>query len=320
MGLLQRCSDILERYNKMFVSFQNSKNTIPFSFQQLHRILNKFGVLHLGLYVPIDKHYTMFFNHGFDAKTRSQGNSSADFWFGTLSSVQPELSAQKPEENTWYTQENQQLDSFLQLFSLEDREHIALLHIKFLTFNNIRNCIILVSQENKNQTETDTLLDFIDENFSDLLPHIENILKFHLYTLKPNIINQNPCDLIQENYNAELSGTMIDISFSPLIQSLRDSNPNPDIVQIILILSRLIKDHLPENSLCVEHDSENLKLILFSQNGVFVEKFAKDMMNYLSDYFSNGEEKRIVFSTEGTTMEPDELLKFLQLKDTEPQF
>ena len=113
---------------------------------------------------------------------------------------------------------------------------------------------------------------------------------------------------------------MIDISFSPLIQSLRDSNPNPDIVQIILILSRLIKDHLPENSLCVEHDSENLKLILFSQNGVFVEKFAKDMMNYLSDYFSNGEEKRIVFSTEGTTMEPDELLKFLQLKDTEPQF
>jgi len=51
MGLLQRCSDILERYNKMFVSFQNSKNTIPFSFQQLHRILNKFGVLHLGLYV-----------------------------------------------------------------------------------------------------------------------------------------------------------------------------------------------------------------------------------------------------------------------------
>ena len=163
-------------------------------------------------------------------------------------------------------------------------------------------------------------MDFIDENFSDLLPHIENILKFHLYTLKPNIINQNPCDLIQENYNAELSGTMIDISFSPLIQSLRDSNPNPDIVQIILILSRLIKDHLPENSLCFEHDSENLKLILFSQNGVFVEKFAKDMMNYLSDYFSNGEEKRIVFSTEGTTMEPDELLKFLQLKDTEPQF
>ncbi len=270
MGLLQRCSDILERYNNMFVSFQNSKNTIPFSFQQLHRILNKFGVLHFGLYVPVDKHYTMFFNHGFDAQTLSQGDSSADFWFGTLGIV--------PEENTWYTQENQQLDSFLQLFSIKDREHISLLHIKFITLNSISNCIILVSQENTNQNETDNLLDFIDENFSELLPAIENILRFHLYTQKPEIINQFSSDLIQENTNADLSGTMVNISFSNLIQFLRNSNPNPDIVQIITILSRLIKDHLPENSICIEYDSENLKLVLFSQNGICIEKFAKDMM------------------------------------------
>ena len=312
MGLLQRCSDILERYNSMFVSFQNSKNTIPFSFQQLHRILDKFGVLHFGLYVPVDKHYTMFFNHGFDAQTLIQGNSSADFWFGTLGFI--------PEENTWYTQENQQLDSFLQLFSVEDREHISLLHLKFITINNIPNCLILVSQENENQRDTDKILDFIDENFSELLPDIENILRFHLYTQKKDVINQFPTDLIYESCNADLCGTMTYISFSNLINFLRNSTPNPDIIQIILILSRLIKDHLPENSVFVKQDSENLKLVLFSQNGVCIEKFAKDMINYLSDYFSNGEEKYIVFSTEGTTFEPEELLSFLHLQNTENRF
>lgn len=312
MGLLQLCSEILERYNNMFVSFQNAKNTIPFSFQVLHRILNKFGVLHFGLYVPFDKHYTMFFNHGFDAQTLALGDSSADFWFGTLGII--------PEENTWYTQENQQLDSFLQLFSIEDREHISLIHLKFITLNNIPNCIILVSQENTNQNETDNLLDFIDENFSDLLPSIENILRFHLYTQKPEIINQFPSDIIQENTNADLSGTMTNISFSNLIQFLRNSNPNPDIVQIITILSRLIKDYLPENSICIKYDSENLKLVLFSQSGICIEKFAKDMMTYLSDYLSNGEEKFISFSTEGTTYEPEELLNFLHLQNTENQF
>ena len=311
MGVLQRCSDILERYNSMFVSFQNSKNSIPFSFQELHQILNKFGVLHFGLYVPINKHYTMFFNHGFDAHTLTQGDSSADFWFGTLGIT--------PEENTWYTQEDQQLDSFLQLFSVEDREYISLLHLKFITINNIPNCIILVSQENRNQCDTDKMLDFIDENFSELLPCIESILRFHLYTQKTVIINQFPADLIQENCNTDFCGTMTDISFSNLIQFMRNSHPNPDIVQIIMILSRLIKDHLSENSICVEHNSENLKLILFSQNGVCIEKFAKDMMNYLSDYFSNGEEKYISFSTEGTTYEPDELLNFLHLQNTENQ-
>ena len=312
MGLLLRCSDILERYNNMFVSFQNSKNTIPFSFQELHQILNKFGVLHFGLYVPLNKHYTMFFNHGFDANTLVQGDSSADFWFGTLGIT--------PEENTWYTQEDQQLDSFLQLFSIEDREHISLIHLKFMTLTDISNCIILITQENKNQNETDKLLDFIDENFSELLPYIENILRFHLYTQKPRILNQYPTDLIQENTNADLCGTMTVISFSNLIQFMRNSNPNPDIVQIVGILCCLIKDHLPENSICIVHDSENLKLVLFSQNGVCIEKFAKDMMTYLSEYLSNGEEKFISFSTEGTTYEPEELLSFLHLQNTENQF
>ena len=113
---------------------------------------------------------------------------------------------------------------------------------------------------------------------------------------------------------------MTNISFSNLIQFLRNSNPNPDIVQIITILSRLIKDYLPENSICIKYDSENLKLVLFSQSGICIEKFAKDMMTYLSDYLSNGEEKFISFSTEGTTYEPEELLNFLHLQNTENQF
>lgn len=300
-GLLSTAEKIRCTY---FSPQTQNTQTYEYPFLQLHNMLNSFGILHFALYVPFNRRYEMVFNHGFDFASMTNGSSSVDFWEGTLDT--------DIEPNTWYTQSDTALYSFLQLFSKDDREHISMLHIKFYSFSNSPNCILLVSQQNTSITITDHLLDAIDDNFDDIFPLLDRIIgAYTAIRIKNSELLPLPEDVIQTNCMNGLIGTMVTLSLSAFFERLTIHTSRADCAIISLFFLDLLKEKIGEPNICVKGTGDTVKIILFSLQEKLIESYEKEISSFVAPFFDKKTASKLTFTFGGYSEDSDELIDFI---------
>lgn len=313
MGLLNHVSSLKEKTKKRkgllstaeslrCTSFFNEENTLLYNLSSLHSLLNGLGILRFALCVPFNKKYEMIFNHGFNFETILQSSSSIDFWNG--------LFDEEIEENTWYSQSEPSIDSFLQLFSLEDREYISILHIKFFTFAQIPNCIVLITQQKKSPSITDYLLDSFDENFNNLQPNINFIVQKYISCIDKKIETDTLYDKINDFCNDDFVGLKIKIDTTKIFTSIIEKTNQSDSMILFLLFDSIIKKNIDETSVFYKKDFNTINLIFFSQKEEDFDLIVSNIKKSLQiDFFHFINE--IKFTNCGYSSDAEDLLAFM---------
>lgn len=323
MGLLKRGSDFqkVRKSGLLYTAEQirciclksntQKKQFAKDAFVNLHATLNSYGVLHFALLLPFKNQYRMIFNHGYTTETVYQSTSSKDFWQGSFLHAGDII-----EENTWYSLEADTLESFLQLFSLEDREHISLLHCKFINNAQSAPVIIITTQQNKAPHITDFILDSIDDNFEEITPLMQKIIADTHDAL--NVLEEPALeisDFIMDNCMQDLTGYCINIFYDDFFNTLKEKSSLNDALNLKTILFATIKKSLDENSI-MYYKNQSPSVLTFAQDFSSIEEndgkancaqiiFDK-ITNALKQIFEDELIQKLTFST-FTSNDADEL-------------
>ncbi len=316
MGLLSTGISYLDKQNQISTaekfcctfSVYTDSNTQLFSvpFNKLHEMLNGHGVLQFGLFVPFNNKYYLVFNHGYNFETTLQSESSKNFWLGSIGEI--------PEENTWYQQTASNLESFLQLFSLEDRENIKMLNFKFCQIGKISNCIVIATQPNTHELVTDHILDSIDDNwqfFEDILKIItEKYIEAKNIEETDRLIDDKD-DIFEHCLSDDLKGNMISINLHCFIDELIIHNTRADSFIMTYFLFSELKKAMEETSICVRVSNECIKIISFSHFKTNIELYKEKIFFQLKPFFEEPILEKLIISNAGIAKDTENFYRFI---------
>lgn len=293
-------------------SVSKDENDLYFSipFKNIHNLLNKHGISHIGLYVPFNDNYNLIVNHGFDFETTLQSNSSINFWLSAI--------GENPEENTWYQQSAASLDSFLQLFSLKDRDNIAMLHLKFCNIGKTQNCIIIATQPNMYELVTDHILDSIDNNWNILTEAFLPIVDYYIEVQKleeTDKLLDDKDELFERCLTDDLQGNMITINMNRFIDELIIYNTKADSYIMIDFLFAELKKALDDTSICVRVSKMCIKLIAFSHFKLNMELFKEKLFFLLKPYIEISLLEKLQILFKGISKDTEVLFKFISVAE-----
>lgn len=318
MGLLSRSDSIQQRLGNLestadntcctFSNLQsNEKKLFEYPFKQLHNFFNSAGVAQFGFYLPFGKNYNLIFNHGYSFDTTLQSNCAFDFWHNACNC--------QLEENTWYTQDSQNIESFLQLFSAEDRENIEILHIKTVNIGDFKNCIVIASQQEKNESLTDHILDQIDDNFDYISEHLLNISKYYCdskLSLEKNTVFYED-DILEKCINRNLTCLMLKFNLSIFYDELCIHNTKTDSMILQNCFLKVFNDFVCENYFYAQQDFSHFNYLIFSNKKFNFSTFLKKFSAEIEKYFNQNELDKITFELNGFSKDCDEIMNFINI-------
>lgn len=288
------------------VSDDNSRHYFSLPFKNIHNLLNSHGISQIGLFVPFNGTYHLVVNHGFDFDTTLQSKSSENFWLGAI--------GEKPEENTWYQQSGTSLDSFLQLFSLKDRDAISMLHLKFCNIGKAQNCIIIATQPNTQELVTDHILSSIDDNWQILedafQPTVNRFVEALSIEEMDRLIDDKD-ELIERCLSDDLKGNMYSIYLNRFIDELIISNTKADSYIMTMFLFAELKKALDDTSICTRMPDNSIKLIAFSHFDLNLNIFKEKLFFYLKPYFEENSLVKMQIVPSGSTNDTETLYRFI---------
>ena len=289
------------------VSNDNSNQYFSFPLKNIHNVLNSHGISQIGLFVPFNGTYYLVINHGFDFDTTLQSISSSSFWLGVI--------GEKPEENTWYQQSGASLDSFLQLFSLKDRDTISMLHLKFCNIGKAQNCIIIATQPNTQELVTDHILSSIDDNWELLeeafLPTVNRYIEALSIEEMDRLIDDKD-ELIEKCLSDDLKGNMYTIHLNRFIDELIIHNTKADSYIMSIFLFAELKKALDDTCICTRSSSENcIKIIAFSHFDLNLNIFTEKIYFYMKPYFEENAIQKIQIIPSGSSNDTETLYSFI---------
>lgn len=315
MGLLSSGISYLDKQKQIstadkscctFSVSDDNNQYFSFPFKNIHNILNSHGISHIGLFVPFNGTYHLVVNHGFDFGTTLQSKSSVNFWLGAI--------GETPEENTWYQQSASSLDSFLQLFSLKDRDTIAMLHIKFCTIGKTENCIIIATQPNTQELITDHILDSIDDNWQLLsdafLPIINRYLEALSIEEMDRLIDDKD-DLIERCLSDDLKGNMYSINLNRFIDELIIHNTKADSYIMSSFVFSELKKAFDDTCICARLPDNSIKIVAFSHFDLNLNIFTEKILFYLKPYFEENSLNKLQIVSAGSTNDTETLYRFI---------
>lgn len=316
MGLLSSGILFLDKHNQIsaagkncctFSVFNDNSNQLfSLPFKNIHNLLNNHGISHIGLFVPFNNTYHLVVNHGFDFDTTLQSKSSLNFWLGAI--------GENPEENTWYQETASSLDSFLQLFSLKDRDNISMLHLKFCNIGKTKNCIIIATQPNTQELITDHILNSIDDNWEILADAFKPIINRFVEALSVDEMDRlidDKDELIERCLSDDLKGNMYSINLNRFIDELIIHNTKSDSFIISHFIVPELKKALDDTCICSKLSDNSIKLIVFSHFNLNISLFIEKIHFYLKPYFEENAINKIQIVSSGCTNETETLYKFI---------
>ena len=314
MGLLSRIDSIQPSLNlqstatKSCCTFSNlqsdNKNLFEYPFKHLHNFCNSCAVAHFAFFLPYNNKYFLIFNHGYSFNTTLQATCNFNFWHNATNC--------QLEENTWYTQETPNFDSILQLFAIEDRENIKVLHLKSVNIGEYKNCIIITSQKEINFALSDYILDQIDENFDFFSNNLQKIAQ-NFYDAKL-VLQKNEQfyeDDILEKCANNLTCLMLKVNLKTFYDEICIHNTKTDAMLLQESLLKIFNDNLAENYFYIKKDFSLFNYLIFSNKKFNFSSFLNKFSSEVEKYFNKSELDKIKFELNGFSKDCDEIMNFV---------
>ena len=178
----------------------------------------------------------------------------------------------------------------MQLFSAEDRENIKILHIKTVNIGDFKNCIVIASQQEKNEALTDHILDQIDDNFDYISEHLLNISKYYCdskLSLEKNTVFYED-DILEKCINRNLTCLMLKFNLSIFYDELCIHNTKTDSMILQNCFLKIFNDFVCENYFYAQQDFSHFNYLIFSNKkfnfSTFLKKFSAEIEKYFNSY------------------------------------
>ncbi len=299
LGLLERANLATQSSAKTDIVLDESMSLAEKAFVGFHQFANNFNLKKAAVFVRQKDTYALTISHNIEKETLQNPEIPALFWEAMYFS--------KYNEETWLTFTDDQMRSFLTLFSQPEQSCTDSIILKTFAYNDKKMILCILKSSESNFP---LFFEELETKFKSILPFIyESQLSGTKNTREKNVLERTSTSLTDEK-SAHILRIILSDAFKNLNKGLTDVDKYVLYNSIHNELNLLIGRH----NICISSEEFIFSLAFFTK-GVFPGNMYYELIKEkLLPYFSLEELLSIHVQDKGSTSSEPDLVDLLTRK------